>query len=184
MTRTTLFALAAVAALATAPALAQTAGPGGPGAPGADARPAAVAIDRSALIDARIAAIRAGLRLTSEQEPLFAPVADAIRAAGEARLERREAMRGEGMHGRGMRGDRMRGDGMRRQGTRGDAASADFMQRLERYSARAGERASEVSGVASAVRPLWDSLDEGQQALLPVLMRETRMSGRGGRHRG
>lgn len=184
MRRTTLLALGAAAALAAAPAFAQAPTP--QAEPGSAAP--AVTIDRSALVDARIAALRAGLRLTPEQEPLFAPVEDALRARAAAMEERRAAMRERMAERTAERADAPGGERPRER-MRGRAdGDVDFMQRLERYSTAAQARATQTAAVTDALRPLWDTLDASQQALLPVLMREsgalgeTRRSGRYGHH--
>jgi hypothetical protein len=134
-------------------------------------------VDREALVDARIAAIRAGLRLTAEQEPLFTPVEQAIRDMAEQRMqrwgemsERRREMRGEM---RGMSREERREQQAARQGER------DFMDRVQMRADRAAEQATQLGSLASAMNPLWDTLDENQQRLLPVLMRDT-MGGQGG----
>ena len=49
--------------------------------------------DRAAFADARIAALHAGLKLTSDQEKLWPPVEAAIRDMVKLRQQRREAMR-------------------------------------------------------------------------------------------
>jgi len=127
-------------------------------------------VDREALVDARIAAIRAGLRLTAEQEPLFAPVEQAIRDQAQQRMERWGEMRGQM---RDMSREERREQRAERQ------AEYDFMSRLEARAAHAGAHASQLGSLASAMNPLWESLDENQQRLLPVLMQDT-MGGRGG----
>lgn len=140
-------------------------------------------VDREALVDARIAAIRAGLRLTAEQEPLFAPVEQAIRDQAQQRMERWGEMRERRAEMRGMSREERREQRAERQ------AERDFMDRVQMRADRAAESATRLSTLASAMNPLWESLDENQQRLLPVLMRDT-MGGRGGhrmagyQHRG
>lgn len=58
----------------------------------------------------------------------------------------------------------------------------NFMDRVQMRADRAAEQATQMDSLASAMNPLWDTLDESQQRLLPVLMRDT-MGGRGGGHR-
>ncbi|GGK30314.1 Spy/CpxP family protein refolding chaperone [Salinarimonas ramus] len=210
--RATFLALATVAALAGAPALAQQPGPGsGPGMMGQgmmgqgtmgrgmmgghemmradEMRGEARGVDRGAILDARLAGIRVGLDLTDEQAALFEPVAQAWRAAAQAREGRREAMReerrerweamaerrdamrrGEGRPGAPGFGPMMSDEEMR--GAMREGARGDFMERLERRAAGASARAEEIGGLAQAMRPFWDSLDAQQQELLPVLVRE------------
>lgn len=124
--------------------------------------------DFSRLIDARIAAIKAGLKLTPDQERLWAPVESAIRAnAAErhSRFQERREMREE-------------------------RRSMDFMQRLERRSTRVTENAQRMSTLATAMRPLWDTFTEDQKRIAPRLMRPVVAEGgmgwreRGGRRGG
>ncbi|WP_188311910.1 Spy/CpxP family protein refolding chaperone [Salinarimonas soli] len=115
--------------------------------------------DRGALVDARIAGIQAGLKLTPEQQRLFGPVEQALRAQARERAERMDERRGE----------------------RG-AQSLDLMQRLDRQAERTRERAESVQALAGAMRPFWASLNEDQKRLLPVLMRGG--AGRGHDHHG
>lgn len=182
-----IIALAGATSLAALPAYAQTA------TTEAQPQPRVERIDREALLDARIAGIRAGLRLTSEQEELFAPVEEAIRDMAQQRMARWEEMRERRQEMRGDRRGEMRG-AMRdmspeerrearaerraqRQAARQDAP--DFMNRLENRAERAAEHAEQMGALASAMGPLWESLDEDQRRLVPVLMRDT-MGARGG----
>ena len=72
---------------------------------------------------------------------------------------------------------------------RRDGDRPDFLEGLERGSQRMDEYAERMKALASAMRPLWTSLDERQRRLLPVLIRPTgemegRRGGRGGHHHG
>ncbi|HSP24442.1 MAG TPA: hypothetical protein VLQ65_04645 [Saliniramus sp.] len=162
-----IIALATATAFTALPAFAQQGGGDGPRQSGLEQ------VDREALVDARIAAIRAGLRLTAEQEPLFAPVEQAIRDSAQQRMERWGEMRERRAEMREMSREERREQRAERQ------AEHDFMDRLQMRADRAGEQATQLGTLASAMNPLWDSLDENQQRLLPVLMRDT-MGGRGG----
>jgi LTXXQ motif family protein len=127
--------------------------------------------DMDAFREARIAALRAGLKLSADQEKLWPPVEDAMRSLATLR---REQMR-ERREARGPAGGDMvaaiRGMADRH------AASADGLRKL-----------------ADATAPLYATFDEGQKRRLSVLMREMRPRGmhrwreahdhRGGWHRG
>ncbi|MXQ09994.1 Spy/CpxP family protein refolding chaperone [Microvirga makkahensis] len=133
------------------------------------ARPRLSQDDFNRLVDARIAAIKAGLKLTGDQERLWAPVESAIRSAADQRYARMTQMREN----------------------REQRRSADFMQRLERRSTMQTERAQTSTAIATALRPLWDILSEDQKRIAPRLLREAvndgiGMHGRRGRdgHRG
>lgn len=176
-------AFAAATALATLPALAQPTGGDGHGRGHAITQE-----DRSALIDARIAGIKAGLKLNAEQEALFGPVEEAIREMSANRAGRWEEMRERRDAMRGMsREERRAARDERQAGMQG----RDFMERLDRGAERAVERSAQMQGFAEAMRPFWASLDEDQQRLLPTLMRTQMAAGhgmrgyqRGGRHHG
>ncbi len=119
---------------------------------------------RDALTDARIAGIQAGLKLNADQQRLWAPVEQAIRAQAAERAERIE-QRLERLTDR------------RPQGTR-QGERLDLMQRLERRAERTDVRAQRVrrraetlQSLVAAMRPFWASLDEDQKRLLPRLMR-------------
>ena len=103
-----------------------------------------------ALLDARIAAIQAGLRLNADQQRLFPPLEQAIRAISAERADRWE----------------------RRDDERRDQ-SLGFVERFERQSERVSRRAENLRAFSTALRPFWDSLDEQQRRLLPVLLRPT-----------
>ncbi|MGY6644930.1 MAG: hypothetical protein ACXIVD_06885 [Salinarimonas sp.] len=176
---------AAATALASVPALAEGPARGGPGGPGGSAAMLSQD-DRAALADARIAAIRAGLRLTEGQEALFEPVAEALRAMSHNAASRY----GSGARASGMQGenrDAMNRDAMQEMSReerramrsemraemrerRADRYGHDFMERLERRSEMASANAAVMADLAQAMRPFWDGLDADQQRLLPILM--------------
>jgi hypothetical protein len=172
---------AAATALATVPAAAESPARGPQGGPQGGPSAMFSQDDRAALTDARIAAIRAGLRLTEEQEALFEPVEEALRAMSEnavprqmrgargagARREMRREMR-ETMRDMSQEERREMRAEMRER--RGDRHGHDFMERLERRSEMASANAALMSDLTLAMRPFWDGLESDQQRLLPVLM--------------
>jgi len=118
--------------------------------------------DVSALGDARIAALRAGLKLTAEQEKLWPPVESALRDLARQRSERFAAR-----------------------------ATADHPKDpIERMNLRAevmGQRAAGLKKLADAAGPLYKTLDDGQKrrfALLARLDRGQMRAHRGGHHHG
>jgi hypothetical protein len=152
-----------IAALATAMllaasgtyALAQGTGSGTPGTPGAGQesqrpeRPRISQDDFNRFVDARIAGIKAGLRLTGDQERLWQPVENAIRTNAGERFTRFEQRR-----------DR-----------RDQRQSTDFMQRLEQRGTSMTENAQRTTAIATAMRPLWDTFNEDQKRIAPRLLR-------------
>ena len=142
--------------------------------------------DRAAFMDARIAAVKAGLRLTPDQERLWPPLETAVRDfaklridRAQARMQARDDLRRD-QDRRGLRDDMRRGD---RDADR-DASPVD---RLRARADRMGETAAALKKIAETADPLYKTLDDGQRRRLAVL---TRMEGRfggmrgGGWHRG
>ena len=136
------YALAQPAPAPDAPAAAQDQGR-------QDRRPRLSQDDYNCLVDARIASIKAGLKLSADQERLWAPAETAIRAAASERFTR-----------------------MQERPDRDERRSMDFMQRLERRSAMVTERAQRSTAVTAALRPLWDTLTDDQKRVAPRLLRE------------
>ena len=162
--RKTIMAITAAALLASAGTFAFAQSPGGPGGPAAGeqrgGRQGLSRDDFNRFVDARVAAIKAGLKLTADQEKLWQPVEDAIRRnSGErfARFEQRRAARD------------------RRQ-------SMDFMQQLETRGTMMTANAQRASALATAMRPLWNTFSEDQKRIAPRLMRPA-MGGEGWRER-
>jgi hypothetical protein len=145
-------------------ALAQSPGPGGPEAPAAGEQrggPQGLSRDDfNRFVDARLAAIRAGLKLTADQERLWQPVEDAIRRNASERFARFE----------------------QRRAPRDRRQSMDFMQQLETRGAMMTENAQRASALATAMRPLWDTFSEDQKRIAPRLMRSA-TGGEGWRER-
>jgi zinc resistance-associated protein len=122
--------------------------------------------DRAAFFDARIAALRAGLKLTPEQEKLWPPVEAAVRASFKGAMERHDKMRHE---------------------------SENIIDRLRERGESAVAHGQSMQAVAAAAAPLYATLTEEQKHRLPVLMHgighgshHFAMSGggRGGEHMG
>jgi hypothetical protein len=117
--------------------------------------------DRAAFTDARIAAIKAGLKLTPDQEKLWPPVEAAVRDFAKLRIDRANA---------------------RMNAPRDDSAQKpdDPVTRLRERADNMATSAAAMKRIADAADPLYKSLDDGQKRRLSVL---THM-GRGGRHHG
>jgi hypothetical protein len=111
--------------------------------------------DLAALTDARIAALRAGLKLTAEQEKNWPAVEAAIRDLAKERADRlaerrqaREARRAD---------DRQR--------------RPDAIERLRRGADAMTTRAAAIKRLADAAEPLYNSLDDGQKRRFALLIR-------------
>ena len=134
------------------------------GQPGGEGRPhwRLSERDADALADARIAALRAGLKLSPEQEKNWPAVEQAIRDLAKARQERRIERRGE-------------------------RGAADPIERLRNRADAMTRTAADLKRLADAADPLYKSLDEDQKHRLVVLVRSMRgghMAMRWREHRG
>jgi len=115
--------------------------------------------DRAAFADARIAAVRAGLKLTPDQDKLWPPVETAVRDFAKLRIERANA--------------RMQ---VRKDGD-AERPKVDPVTRLHQRADNMATTAAALKKIADAADPLYKTLDEGQKRRLAVL---TRMEGRFG----
>ena len=115
--------------------------------------------DRAAYADARIAAVHAGLKLTADQEKLWAPVEAAIKDFAKLRLDRANA-----------RMNPPKDDSSQQ---KADDPVARLRDRAETMAATAGA----MKKIAEAADPLYKTLDDGQKRRLAVL---TRFGGREG----
>jgi zinc resistance-associated protein len=107
--------------------------------------------DRAAFLDARIAALKAGLELSAEQEKNWPPLESAMRDLAKQRAERFAAWR------------QTRGEG-------GDQTTeVNPIDRLTRASERLSARASDLEKLATAAKPLYDSLDDAQKRRFAAL---------------
>lgn len=123
-------------------------------------RPRLSAEDAQAFADARIAGLKAGLKLMPEQEKNWPAVEAAIRDLSKARFDRMQA---------------------RREARRDGNRSRDPIERLRQRADRMAENAAGLKTLADASEPLYRSLDETQKRRLTVLARQAL---RGGTWRG
>jgi LTXXQ motif family protein len=107
--------------------------------------------DRAAFLDARIAALKAGLELSAEQEKNWPPLESAMRDLAKQRAERFAAWR------------------ERREASDDEAAEVNPIDRLTRASEFLSARAADMQKLAAAAKPLYDSLDDGQKRRFAVL---------------
>ena len=110
--------------------------------------------DRAAFTDARIAALKAGLRLSPDQEKFWPNFEAALREIAQARQEQR-AERREG-----------------REGRRDDASeSRDPVAELRRQADRLTSAGVRLARLADAQGPLYESLDDAQKNRFQLLAR-------------
>jgi hypothetical protein len=145
-------ALAAVAALAIA-------GSGAAYAQQRSQHPRFSTQDRAAFVDARIAAVKAGLKLTPEQEKNWPAVESAVRDFAKQRIDRAEARRAERQARRAERESR----------AAENPVLADPVARLQRRADDMAATAAGLKRIADAADPLYKSLDDGQKRRLTVL---------------
>ncbi len=101
--------------------------------------------DHAAFVDARIAALHAGLKLTPDQEKLWPPVEAALRAAAKSAQERHEKLRNE-------------------------PHPEDIIGFLRRAGEAATTHGETLKAIADAAAPLYATLTEEQKHRLPILL--------------
>ena len=107
--------------------------------------------DRAAMVDARIAAVHAGLKLNADQEKLWPPVETAVRDFAKLRIDRANARMNAGPP---------------------DADRAeDPVARLRQRAEDMGATSAALKKIADAADPLYKTLDEGQKRRLSMLTR-------------
>jgi hypothetical protein len=132
--------------------------------------------DRAAFLDARIAAVHAGLKLTPDQEKLWPPVEAAVRDFAKLRIDHANA----------------RMNALQNQSPDAQKSQDTQTQRDDNPIARLRERAETMAASAEAMKkiadaadPLYKTLDDAQKRRLAILTRrEGRFGGgEGWRHR-
>jgi zinc resistance-associated protein len=117
--------------------------------------------DAQAFADARIAALKAGLKLTPEQEKNWPAVETAMRDLAKTRVDRMNA---------------------RREARKDDDGKRDPIQRMRQRADMMTESAAGLKKLADASEPLYKSLDDAQKRRLTVLTREAMRGGWRGDH--
>jgi zinc resistance-associated protein len=116
--------------------------------------------DISALADARIAALKTGLKLTAEQETHWPALEQALREMHKERADRMAARRNEPRPG-------------------------DMIERLRQRADAMTAAGTGLKRLADAAQPLYQTLDEGQKRRLTILLRAARsqrLAFEGGHH--
>ena len=125
--------------------------------------------DRAAFVDARIAAVHAGLKLNADQEKLWPPVEGAVRDFAKMRIDRANA--------------RMNA---KPDDSRDAQKPEDPVARLRERADTMATTATALKKIADAADPLYKTLDDGQKRRLAILTHmERRFGGEGWqRHHG
>jgi len=143
------------------------------------------AADHAAMLDASLAGLRAGLKLTPDQEKLWPPFETAVRDATKLRMEQMRAMFEHAQkmhdmpphmmdmdHADHMRdlGDKDLGDkGMDQKDLNHPAPAFSPVDRLDAIAQRMSDRGAALKKVADAAKPLYASLDDSQRRLFSLL---------------
>ena len=146
MKRTILGALAALAVSASA--FAMTAAQGDQQPSPAD-RMQHWAADRETMLDAKLAGMKAGLQLTSDQEKLWSAFESSVRDAAKARMDVMQQM----------------------MQTREQGEQMSPVDRLEAIGDRLSQGAAAIKKIAAAAKPLYASLDDAQKHKFGMLGR-------------
>lgn len=148
--------IAGTALAASTYAFAQTQTPPGD----APAAPTFSKEDKQAFVDARIAGVKAALKLTPEQEKLWPAVEKAMRDLAAERVKLREAK------------------------TAKSPRDMDPVERIRFRATNMGAMADGLKKLADASEPLYKSLDDNQKRRLTFLTRMGGRDGASGWHRG
>lgn len=109
--------------------------------------------DMAAFADARIAALKAGLKLSAAQEKNWAPLETALRDGAKAHAQ----------HMHDMAADMK------------DGGKHDALEMLRHRATMMTTRAAELTKLADTAKPLYDSLDDGQKGRFAPLLRQAMM---------
>ncbi len=145
------FLIAATAALLTLPSLSSVVLAEPPEASGnaTEHHPKFSAEDLAAFTDARIVALKAGLKLAPEQEKNWPALEAALREQAKARAERMAEWRDKANEPREHR---------------------SVIEGLQQGAKRLAARSAEMEKLADAAKPLYDSLDDAQKGRFRTLL--------------
>ncbi len=127
--------------------------------------------EHEALLDAKLAGLKAGLKLTPDQEKLWGPFEAAVREGAQMRMQHM-MHRMEMMHGMPAHPDT--GEGEDEEGGPGSP-----VDRLAAMADHLSEAAAALKKIADTAKPLYASLDETQKRIFGMLGREEMMLGHG-----
>jgi len=162
--RASLLTLVAAASLTAVAAGAQTSGaPAASSAPEPPKQMQRWSEDHAAMLDARLAGLKAGLRLTPDQEKLWAPFEAAVRDFARTRMARMQAMM-----------ERARKD----EESSAGGPPLSPIDRLDMLATRLSNAGAGLKTIADAAKPLYASLDDQQKRMFGFLSHEMMMMGR------
>jgi LTXXQ motif family protein len=105
--------------------------------------------DQAAFLDAKIAAVKAGLKLSPAQEKNWPAVESAIRAYDKAKQDQMDAWQ---------------------KAAHAEDQHKDLIEHMHRKAQFLSAYATETNKLADAVKPLYDSLDDAQRHRLGMLL--------------
>jgi zinc resistance-associated protein len=123
--------------------------------------------DAAAVTDARIAALKAGLKLSAEQEKNWPAVETAMRELAKERADRMKE-----------RADRMTAHREVRRSGENAPPRPDAIERLNRAASAMSTRGAALKRFADAAEPLYKSLNDDQKRRFSVLLHVGRNDGR------
>ena len=135
--------------------------------------------DHEAFLDAKLAGLKAGLELTSDQDKLWPPFEAAVRDAAKLHMDQMKSMM-ERMHK--MREMMRGGQDSEDMGAAGQAVSP--IDRLEAMGQHMSALGAAIKKVADAGKPLYASLDDAQKRRFALIGRAMFMMGHGDRGMG
>jgi hypothetical protein len=156
-------------------ALAAQAAPGEASEPAGMERMQHWAADHDALLDAKLAGLRAGVKLTSDQDKLWPPFEAAVRDASKLHMEQMKSMMDRMQKMQDMMRSMQKSEDMKDMGAAGQEVSP--IDRLEALGRGMSERGAAITKVADAAKPLYGSLDDSQKRRFVLLGRELFMMG-------
>jgi LTXXQ motif family protein len=177
--------LAAALMAATIPAtivLAQQAGGDQPATEKTETRRGPSPETLARLEDGRIAFAKAALKLSPDQEKLWAPVEANIRASFDQRREARakwQEKRDERRADRQSKGDEAKGDAVKREKLALPERIEKRSQHLTDRAAKMTERAAKVKEFAETLKPLYATFSEEQKAVADKVLNHFGGEGRG-----
>jgi hypothetical protein len=140
------------------------------------------AVDHEALLNAKLAGLKAGLKLTPDQEKLWAPFEAAVRDAAKLRVDQMKAMMDRMQKMREMVGQMRDSSDLKEGGPIGQTISP--VDRLEAMAKGMSERSAAMLNLAEAAKPLYAGLDDSQKRLFGLLGGDALMMGHGHRAMG
>ena len=133
--------------------------------------------DHEAFLDAKLAGLKAGLRLTPDQEKLWPPFETAVRDAAKLHMDQMKSMMDRMQKMREMMRSMNNSEDMT--GTEAAGQTISPIDRLEAMGQRMTERGAAIKKVADAAKPLYASLDDAQKRRFALLGRALFMMGHG-----